>query len=60
MLRSRLDPSWEIGPWRGMRSRYYVVDAAGPHVVLVWSWTFERGPRSLDRNESLMRTVRIR
>lgn len=50
---------WETGPWRGMVSRYVVVDARDGHPFVLWSWAFHLDARALTVNDQLVSTFRF-
>jgi hypothetical protein len=48
-----------LGAWGAMIARYTFVDVPGAGPTVVWSWTFGHGDHALDRNQSLIDSLRF-
>jgi hypothetical protein len=48
-----------LGAWSSMIARYTFVDVPGAGPTVVWSWTFGHTDRALDRNQSLIDSLRF-
>lgn len=60
LLRAGAGMDWEVGPWRGMVSRFLFVQAADGQTVVIWSWTFNHDLHALDVNDEVIRTIDFR